>query len=112
MLGRLMLAQAQECVFENSIANGSAPGVCAKISRQVELQEGPLDQFTHEMEPFLYKQGMPVRLNKGWWSLFQTLLFVNRGSHCPRIMRLPSQATRFSKVGVKLSLFLVPLAGP
>ncbi|MFS7985838.1 putative ribosomal protein L10P [Helianthus anomalus] len=31
----------------------------------VELKEGPLDQFTHEMEPFLRKQGMPVRLNKG-----------------------------------------------
>lgn len=27
--------------------------------------EGPLEQFTHEMEPFLRKQGMPVRLNKG-----------------------------------------------
>ncbi|KAG6715188.1 hypothetical protein I3842_05G238500 [Carya illinoinensis] len=35
MLERLMLAQAQECVFENSIAKGSTPGVCAKISRQV-----------------------------------------------------------------------------
>ncbi|KAK7839535.1 gdsl esterase/lipase [Quercus suber] len=31
----------------------------------VELKEGPLEQFTHEMEPFLRKQGMPVRLNKG-----------------------------------------------
>jgi hypothetical protein len=32
---------------------------------QVELKEGPLEQFTHEMEPFLRKQGLPVRLNKG-----------------------------------------------
>ncbi|WVZ82745.1 hypothetical protein U9M48_029976, partial [Paspalum notatum var. saurae] len=31
----------------------------------VELKEGPLEQFTHEMEPFLRKQGLPVRLNKG-----------------------------------------------
>jgi programmed cell death 6-interacting protein len=37
MLERLMLAQAQECVFENTIAKGSTPGVCAKISRQVCL---------------------------------------------------------------------------
>ncbi|KAL3338586.1 hypothetical protein AABB24_027622 [Solanum stoloniferum] len=37
MLERLMLAQAQECVFENSIAKGNTPGVCAKISRQVGL---------------------------------------------------------------------------
>lgn len=35
MLERLMLAQAQECVFENTIAKGSTPGVCAKIARQV-----------------------------------------------------------------------------
>ncbi|XP_027096841.1 vacuolar-sorting protein BRO1 isoform X1 [Coffea arabica] len=37
MLERLMLAQAQECVFENTIAKGNTPGVCAKISRQVGL---------------------------------------------------------------------------
>ncbi|KAK9063707.1 hypothetical protein SSX86_017579 [Deinandra increscens subsp. villosa] len=37
MLERLMLAQAQECVFENTIAKGSSPGVCAKISRQVSV---------------------------------------------------------------------------
>lgn len=37
MLERLMLAQAQECVFENTIAKGSTPGVCAKISRQVRV---------------------------------------------------------------------------
>ncbi|KAK6122322.1 hypothetical protein DH2020_043942 [Rehmannia glutinosa] len=34
MLERLMLAQAQECVYENTIAKGSSPGVCAKIARQ------------------------------------------------------------------------------
>ncbi|KAK7343453.1 hypothetical protein VNO77_12207 [Canavalia gladiata] len=37
MLEKLMLAQAQECVFENTIAKGSTPVVCAKISRQVGL---------------------------------------------------------------------------
>ena len=40
MLERLMLAQAQECVFENTIAKGSTPGVCAKISRQVREFNG------------------------------------------------------------------------
>ncbi|KAL2324167.1 hypothetical protein Fmac_023225 [Flemingia macrophylla] len=53
MLEKLMLAQAQECVFENTIAKGSTPGVCAKISRQVgiyyeealaALNVGPLSQ--------------------------------------------------------------------
>lgn len=37
MLERLMLAQAQECVYENTIAKGSSAGVCAKISRQVRV---------------------------------------------------------------------------
>ncbi|GER32809.1 pH-response regulator protein palA/RIM20 [Striga asiatica] len=37
MLERLMLAQAQECVYENTIAKGSSPGVCSKISRQVGI---------------------------------------------------------------------------
>lgn len=37
MLERLMLAQAQECVFENTIAKGSTPGVSSKISRQVSV---------------------------------------------------------------------------
>ncbi|XP_021727113.1 vacuolar-sorting protein BRO1-like [Chenopodium quinoa] len=37
MLERLMLAQAQECVFETSIAKGSTPGACSKISRQVGI---------------------------------------------------------------------------
>ncbi|GAB2296989.1 bck1-like resistance to osmotic shock [Dionaea muscipula] len=53
MLERLMLAQAQECVFESTIAKGSTPGVCAKISKQVgiyyeealaALNVGPLNQ--------------------------------------------------------------------
>eukprot|EP00252_Welwitschia_mirabilis_P021337 TRINITY_DN5458_c0_g1_i1.p1 TRINITY_DN5458_c0_g1~~TRINITY_DN5458_c0_g1_i1.p1 ORF type:complete len:230 (+),score=47.02 TRINITY_DN5458_c0_g1_i1:134-823(+) len=37
----------------------------ALATETVELKEGPLEQFTHDMEPFLRKQGMPVRLNKG-----------------------------------------------
>eukprot|EP00850_Spirogloea_muscicola_P001257 SM000004S15127 [mRNA] locus=s4:1384075:1386859:- [translate_table: standard] len=31
----------------------------------VELKEGPLEQFSHDMEALLRKHGMPVRLNKG-----------------------------------------------
>ncbi|WZZ67503.1 hypothetical protein YC2023_078873 [Brassica napus] len=33
---------------------------------KVELKRGLLEQFTHEMESLLGKQGMPVRLNKGF----------------------------------------------
>ncbi|KVI01756.1 Ribosomal protein L10/acidic P0 [Cynara cardunculus var. scolymus] len=45
----------------------------------VELKEGPLDQFTHEMEPFLRKQGMPVRLNKGVVSLVGDFVVCEEG---------------------------------
>ncbi|XP_028095045.1 uncharacterized protein LOC114295060 isoform X2 [Camellia sinensis] len=51
--------------LENAWNGGSGAELLVFL---VELQEGSLDQFTHEMEPFLYKQGMPVRLNKGFKS--------------------------------------------
>ncbi|XP_043701088.1 vacuolar-sorting protein BRO1-like isoform X2 [Telopea speciosissima] len=39
MLERLMLAQAQECVFEKVVAEGKSPGLCAKISRQLKVAQ-------------------------------------------------------------------------
>ncbi|KAF9596504.1 hypothetical protein IFM89_012235 [Coptis chinensis] len=50
------------------------------ITEKVELKEGPLDQFTHEMEPFLRKQGMPVRLNKGVVELVSDFVVCEEGS--------------------------------
>ncbi|KAG9160662.1 hypothetical protein Leryth_025611 [Lithospermum erythrorhizon] len=57
-------------------------------TEKVELNEGPLDQFTHEMEPFLRKQGMPVRLNKAYSFAFHVhsfkvmlSLYVNKLNH-------------------------------
>ncbi|WZY85362.1 hypothetical protein YC2023_031746 [Brassica napus] len=37
---------------------------CLSCITVVELKGGLLERFTHEMEPFLRKQGMHVRLNK------------------------------------------------
>ncbi|KAL2513720.1 Ribosomal protein L10 family protein [Forsythia ovata] len=48
-------------------------------TEKVELEEGPLDQFTHEMEPFLRKQGMPVRLNKGVVELVSDFVVCEEG---------------------------------
>ncbi|THG05943.1 hypothetical protein TEA_022600 [Camellia sinensis var. sinensis] len=48
-------------------------------SEKVELKEGPLDQFTHEMEPFLRKQGMPVRLNRGVVELVSDFVVCEEG---------------------------------
>ncbi|KAJ6768742.1 PCD6 INTERACTING PROTEIN-RELATED [Salix koriyanagi] len=59
MLERLMLAQAQECVFENTIAKGSTPGVCAKISRQVGL-------YYEEALAALSVASLKDHFDKGW----------------------------------------------
>jgi mRNA turnover protein 4 len=58
----------------------------------VELQEGPLEQFTHDMEPFLRKQGMPVRLNRGVVELVADYTVCTEGEpvspEASRILRL------------------------
>nr|GMD15365.1 ALG-2 interacting protein X-like [Ipomoea batatas] len=59
MLERLMLAQAQECVFENTIAKGSTPGVCAKISRQVGI-------FYEEALSALTSAPLSQHFDKAW----------------------------------------------
>ncbi|XP_058110330.1 uncharacterized protein LOC131253388 [Magnolia sinica] len=61
-------------------------------TEKVELKEGPLEQFTHEMEPFLRKQGMPVRLNKGIVELVSDFVVCEEGKplspESARILRL------------------------
>ncbi|XP_054778037.1 uncharacterized protein LOC129286023 [Prosopis cineraria] len=61
-------------------------------TEKVELKEGPLEQFTHEMEPFLRKQGMPVRLNKGVVELISDFVVCEEGKplspEASRILRL------------------------
>jgi hypothetical protein len=71
----------------------------------VELQEGPLEQFTHDMEPFLRKQGMPVRLNRGKVALPQD----SHDKLVPIAFNFfPSRLFRISKLlGPKTSLSLV-----
>ncbi|CAJ2649135.1 mRNA turnover protein 4 homolog [Trifolium pratense] len=61
-------------------------------TEKVELKEGPLEHFTHEMEPFLRKQGMPVRLNKGVVELVSDYVVCEEGKplspEASRILRL------------------------
>ncbi|KAG9133090.1 hypothetical protein Leryth_018652 [Lithospermum erythrorhizon] len=64
MLERLMLAQAQECVFENTIAKGSTPGVCAKISRQVSI-------YYEEALATLVVAPLNQHFEKGWLAHIQ-----------------------------------------
>ncbi|XP_010527752.1 PREDICTED: ALG-2 interacting protein X [Tarenaya hassleriana] len=77
MLERLMLAQAQECVFENTIAKGSTPGVCAKISRQVGL-------YYEEALAALYASPLKDHFEKGWISHVQLKAALFHGEACYR----------------------------
>ncbi|XP_073041540.1 uncharacterized protein [Primulina eburnea] len=69
-------------------------------TEKVELKEGPLEQFTHEMEPFLRKQGMPVRLNKGVVEIVSDFMICEEGKpispESSRILRL---------LGIKMATF-------
>ncbi|KAG6794202.1 hypothetical protein POTOM_003440 [Populus tomentosa] len=68
----------------------------------VELKEGPLEQFTHEMEPFLRKQGIPVRLNKGVIELVSDFVVSEEGKplspESARILRLLGTKTATFKL--------------
>ncbi|KAL0357133.1 UNVERIFIED_CONTAM: turnover protein 4 [Sesamum calycinum] len=70
----------------------------------VELKEGPLDQFTHEMEPFLRKQGMPVRLNKGVVELVSDFVVCEEGKPLS-----PESARILRLLGIKMATFKLHL---
>lgn len=66
----------------------------------VDLSEGPLEQFSHDMEPFLRKQGMPVRLNKGVVELVADYTVCNEGEH------LSPEASRILRLlGIRMAAF-------
>ncbi|KAI5677271.1 hypothetical protein M9H77_08221 [Catharanthus roseus] len=77
MLERLMLAQAQECVFENTIAKGSTPGVCAKISRQVGL-------YYEEALAALNVAPLNQHFDKNWLAHVQLKAALFYGEACYR----------------------------
>ncbi|XP_071686334.1 vacuolar-sorting protein BRO1-like [Rutidosis leptorrhynchoides] len=77
MLERLMLAQAQECVFENTIAKGSTPGVCAKISRQAGL-------YYEEALAALNFAPLSQHFDKTWTSHIQLKTALFNGEACYR----------------------------
>jgi mRNA turnover protein 4 len=100
-----MLKEEVESLFNKYEENDFArTGTVA--TEKVELPEGPLEQFTHEMEPFLRKQGMPVRLNKGVIELVSDYTVCEEGKpispEASRILRL---------LGIKMASFQLHLIG-
>lgn len=77
MLERLMLAQAQECVFENTIAKGSTPMVCTKIARQVGL-------YYEETFAALNVAPLNQHFDKTWISHVQLKAALFYGEACYR----------------------------
>lgn len=73
-------------------------------TENVELPEGPLEQFTHEMEPFLRKQGMPVRLNKGVIELVSDFVVCEEGKPVS-----PESARILRLLGMKMATFRLNL---
>ncbi|KAG2703741.1 hypothetical protein I3843_06G142100 [Carya illinoinensis] len=73
-------------------------------TEKVELKEGHLEQFTHEMEPFLRKQGMPVRLNKGNVELVSDFIVCEEGKPLS-----PESARILRLLGIKMATFRLHL---
>ncbi|KMZ59837.1 mRNA turnover protein 4 [Zostera marina] len=73
-------------------------------TEKVELMEGPLEQFTHEMEPFLRKQGIPVRLNKGVIELVSDFVVCKEGEPLS-----PESARILRLLGMKMASFRLHL---
>ncbi|OWM79378.1 mRNA turnover protein 4 homolog [Punica granatum] len=72
-------------------------------TEKVELKEGPLE-FTHEMEPFLRQQGMPVRLNKGVVELVSDFVVCEEGKPLS-----PESARILRLLGIQMAAFKLQL---
>ncbi|KAK4777635.1 hypothetical protein SAY87_017822 [Trapa incisa] len=72
-------------------------------TEKVELKEGPLE-FTHEMEPFLRQQGMPVRLNKGVVELVADFVVCEEGKPLS-----PESARILRLLGIQMATFKLKL---
>jgi len=51
----------------------------AKVKQTVVLEEGPLTQFAHNIEPHLRSLGMPTALKKGVVTLLQRFEVCKKG---------------------------------
>ncbi|XP_026655639.1 mRNA turnover protein 4 homolog isoform X2 [Phoenix dactylifera] len=62
------------------------------------------EKFSHEMEPFLRKQGLPVRLNKGIIELVSDFVVCEEGQALS-----PESARTLRLLGIKMATFRVHL---
>ena len=92
-------------VFEQTqVAEFARAG--AKATQTVELEKGPLNQFPHNMEPYLRKLGLPTRLDTGVVTLLVDYTICKEGA------TLESDATKLLQLlGIKMAVFKLDLKG-
>ncbi|XP_022969955.1 mRNA turnover protein 4 homolog [Cucurbita maxima] len=76
----------------------------SEATEKVELKEGPLEQFSHEMEPSLRKLGLPVRLNKGVVELVSDFTVCEEGKSLS-----PESAGILRALGIRMATFRLNL---
>ncbi|MCO5575286.1 hypothetical protein L7F22_029086 [Adiantum nelumboides] len=77
MLERLMLAQAQECLFERMIADKQPPSLCSKVARQVDL-------YYQETHAALLLPPLSQQFKKAWVKHVQLKAAQFQGEACYR----------------------------
>ncbi|WVY94914.1 hypothetical protein V8G54_034002 [Vigna mungo] len=83
-------------------------------TEKVDLKEGPLEQFTHEMEPFLRKQGMPAPGQRTCFIVFSNMTgvveLVSDFVVCEEGKPLSPEAARILRLmGIKMATFRLHL---
>lgn len=71
-----------------------------KATETVELEEGPLEEFTHSIEPHLRSLGMPVKLTKGVVTLYKDHTVCEEGK-----VLTPEQARILKLIGRPMATF-------
>ncbi|KAJ6727708.1 RIBOSOME ASSEMBLY FACTOR MRT4 [Salix koriyanagi] len=87
-----------------SMRNMTLQGQGPRQQKWWNLRKVPLEQFTHEMEPFLRKQGLPVRLNKGVIELVSDFVVCEEGKPLS-----PESARILRLLGTKMATFRLHL---
>ncbi|XP_022915970.2 mRNA turnover protein 4 homolog [Onthophagus taurus] len=75
-----------------------------KVDQTIELNEGPLNQFSHAIEPYLRQLGMPTKLERGIVTLTKDHIVCKKGN-----VITPEQAKILELLEHKLAKFQLKL---
>ncbi|RZB73477.1 mRNA turnover protein 4 -like, partial [Asbolus verrucosus] len=89
--------------FESYSCEDFARSGCT-VDETITLPEGPLKEFSHAIEPYLRKLGMPTKLDRGVVTLIKEYKVCERGS-----VLTPEQAKLLELLGHRLATFKLDL---